>query len=99
MIDLIAWLRDELQNAHLRAEGLQAMGGPYSPLAPETAQFLREAGEQALAEVKAKRRLLDALEAPVTAENVAEDEGLILAVQIIATAYADRPGYREEWRP
>jgi hypothetical protein len=51
-----------------------------------------------LADIAAKRALLDALMEPTTASNVADEEGLMTAVQIIATAYADRPGYREEWQ-
>lgn len=52
-----------------------------------------------LADVEAKRALLDAFDEPTTVDNVAEEEGLCRAVRIIATAYADRPGYLEEWRP
>jgi hypothetical protein len=63
-----------------------------------------------LREVEAKRRIIDAYEEacervrnPVTADNRAaariaqfELEGV---VRLLAAAYADRPGYRAEWRP
>ena len=52
-----------------------------------------------LADIAAKRRLLDAMEEPTTAANVAEEEGLIRAVRIIASAYSHRDGYQEAWRP
>lgn len=108
MNDLIVWLRDELQNARLRAETLQAMGGPYVPMAPETARFLREAGDQALAEVEAKRRILDDLDEALANSSdwrmeirMAIPEAILArrVSRLLALPYADREGYREEWRP
>lgn len=55
------------------------------------------------ADVRAKRDLLDAW------ENRGEDpgqpfdrgyaEGLVTAIRILGTGYADRPGYSDLWRP
>jgi hypothetical protein len=59
-----------------------------------------------LREIDAKRKLLAAY-AEVAANDVDESyeyaygwaNGLGHAVRLLAEAYADRPGYREEWRP
>lgn len=50
----------------------------------------RQLGEQSLREVAAKRAIVDLLEDPIEADQ---------AARLLASAYADRPGYREEWRP
>jgi hypothetical protein len=62
-----------------------------------------------LADIAAKRAILDEYERASAA--VPEDEqlwntsengyraGLATAIEHLATAYADRPGWREEWRP
>lgn len=57
-----------------------------------------------LAEVGAKRRILDEFEAADAAAEFpnldgGRAEGLGRAVRLLALSYADRPGYREEWRP
>jgi hypothetical protein len=53
-----------------------------------------------LVEVEAKRRLLDWL---VQVAAVADADSYPIdsdtALRLLATVYADRPGYRDEWRP
>lgn len=56
---------------------------------------------RALREIGVKRELLDAY-AEVAAKGTDETEyadGLRLAVRLLGLAYADRPGYRDEWAP
>lgn len=43
-----------------------------------------------LAEVDAKRRILD---------DFSWEAGQVRAIMFLALPYADRPGYREEWKP
>lgn len=62
-----------------------------------------------LAEVDAKRRVLDEYEASAAASGEADEDGYEYAdgwafalqrvVQILALPYADHPNYREAWRP
>jgi hypothetical protein len=64
-----------------------------------------------LAEVGAKRKLVAAYESAVTAYGAAERgttvsdlmtgsvNSLRFALQLLALSYADRPGFKEEWRP
>ena len=60
---------------------------------------------RALAEVDAKRRLLDLhpyagmLSAPESCEPCAAHPGPCATLRLLTLPYADRPGYREEWRP
>lgn len=60
---------------------------------------------RALREIDAKRQALAHYER-IRQHTRQGDEAYVLAegavskqIQIMATAYADRPGYREEWRP
>lgn len=60
-----------------------------------------------LADIAAKRAILDAYEEarsfyrdPANLHIPAgEAHGLLTALRHLTTAYADRPGFREEWRP
>lgn len=55
---------------------------------------------RAIAEIDAKRRVLELYE--VSASRQINPDGWELmkhAVRALALPYADRPGYREEWRP
>lgn len=85
--DLVAWFRDVLDDE-------------WPPA------VLRVEDERARADIAAKRAVLDLHESAerYTAFGaddwrIGQADGLRLAVQHLAVAYADRPGYREEWRP
>jgi hypothetical protein len=58
-----------------------------------------------LAEVDAKRRILDWIEGAQAAAGAPpgfdpqDAEALTHAVRLLALPYANRPGYRDEWRP
>jgi hypothetical protein len=57
--------------------------------------------ERVLAEVEAKRKLLDWLDDTWDRATDADFFGVDAdhAYRLIALPYADRPGYREDWRP
>lgn len=57
-----------------------------------------EAPSFTLAEVDAKRRILDALE-PEAAGNSLDARFHAHLIRLLALPLADRPGYLEEWRP
>ena len=75
---------------------------PYADEQPVTSagHIVRHDPARVLAEVAAKRRIVDGLadadpySGYITATFTAED-----ALRLLALPYADRPGYREEWRP
>lgn len=83
------------------------------PIRPADAEHIaRHDPAQVLAEVDAKRRILDAYVDAVRMERLMDEtdddgkwdwlfksEALEGAVKLLALPYADRPGYREEWRP
>jgi len=60
-----------------------------------------------LADITAKRRVLDAYEEASSSYDAqyrlglgsAGDHALAMAIRLLASAYADQPGYRDEWRP
>jgi hypothetical protein len=72
-----------------------------TPGSEEAEHIARWDPARVLAEVDAKRQLLDWLDRADDKAtdcdyfNVNPDE----AVRLLALPYADRPGYREEWRP
>jgi hypothetical protein len=78
-------------------------GGPWSKVNP--VHIARWDPARVLAEVAADRRLLDEYEQARTYYDLhreapaGEAYGLLTAVKIRALPYADKPGYREEWRP
>jgi hypothetical protein len=66
-------------------------------LHPHSEHIARHDPERVLLEVEAKRRILAAFQK-------ADDAGPLVAIPVsvillLALPYADRPGYREEWRP
>lgn len=96
MSDLVTWLRaqldaDEFLFRHwpgdpTTMQGYDGRGGATASWSPQLA----------LAEVEAKRRIIDAI------QGWGEDDGayaLNFAAQCLALAYAHRDGYRDEWRP
>ena len=77
-----------------------------------TPHIARHDPARVLAEVDAKRRILAEHEHFPTAggfgcricayngrDGVIEPEGWCATVRLLALPYADRPGYRDEWRP
>ena len=57
--------------------------------------------DRVLAEVDAKQRIVDSFAAstePLTART-AEKAVARMVLKLLALPYADRPGYRDEWRP
>jgi hypothetical protein len=66
--------------------------------AEHLAHIARHDPARVLAEVVAKRRILDLFTPPVS-EWGSETLRLYGLAQLLALPYADRPGYREEWRP
>lgn len=103
--DLIPWLHQQLENQRFRAEGLKTMA---RVLPPETGAYLTETAEMLLADVDAKRRILDAVLPKVNTLQGACDEewgcrlevdAADLLLQSLALPYADCPGYQEAWRP
>lgn len=89
------------------AESMYIAVGPWSgELDAETTTFIAKSGPSAvLADIAAKRAILgiyrDFLEGPMptSAWESGQLKAIAKAVSHIASAYADRDGYREEWRP
>jgi len=115
--DLVAWLRAQLdEDGRLIAEHPDGEDGDLAgrDLAAEResnypcSAYLRIAKARALAELAAKRWILDLHRLRETV-----DEGVRCrlcgfsfrvdpnchTVRLLALPYADRPGFREEWRP
>jgi len=77
------------------------------PADEDRAHIARWDPQRVIAEVAAKRRIIDAWQAvyddiqePYTGDQrMGEGFGLDHAVQCLATAYADHPDFREEWKP
>ena len=88
--DLIAFARAQLDEDEqmLRALDSTALNGIDSTAGWGARDYI----ERGLAEVDAKRRILD------DCEERASIQALRLA-RLLALPYADRPGYREQWRP
>jgi hypothetical protein len=65
--------------------------------ARERDHIIRHDPARILAEIEAKRALVDEFER--CGPNTQGYSGLRFAVRVLATVYADHPDYREEWRP
>lgn len=63
----------------------------------ERDHIIRHDPARVLAEIEAKRALVDEFER--CGPNTEGYSGLRFAVAVIATVYADHPDYREEWKP
>lgn len=107
MHDLVTWLLAQLdedeQRAHAAAEPFvhgdrTGMDG----LHPQILSYVRQwVPARVLAEVDAKRRIIELYSGTAQYpdfsggyDSAAED-----AIKLLAVPYADRPGYRDEWRP
>jgi hypothetical protein len=89
--DLDVWLREQLDEDERVARAAATPGSRWDPA-------------RALAEVEAKRRIIDLYEAQSARqyENAMEEDRtwvLESAVRALTLPYADRPGYRPEWAP
>lgn len=100
MNDLIEWLRAQLDADEQLAQATGAVSPWSDPAEPHWAYYInsdcrahivRHSPASALADIAAKRAIIDWFESYLPALDV--------AVMILATAYADRPGYQEAWRP
>lgn len=101
MTDLVAWLTQILDEDAEEAGYDKYRDDAWWMHGPFDADFV-------LADIAAKRAIIDEYVArdndvdlmlgPDT-ERQRQWTGLRLAVRILATAYADRPGYRDEWNP
>lgn len=88
----------------VEGDGWTVVSTPYEA---DAAHIARWDPQRVLGEVAAKRRILDAWQAvyddiqePYTGDQrMGEGFGLDHAVQCLATAYADHPDFREEWKP
>jgi hypothetical protein len=112
MDDLIAFLRERIDEDEQAALPIidymwdgDVVKRPYEFYAEVHGHVLRHDPARVLADVAAKRAIMDALvEADREAGNLISPEGayangLEAAVRRLADAYADHPDYREEWRP
>jgi hypothetical protein len=109
--ELVEWLRAQLDED---AEGFEALGEVnLNGIESTASDWAREYVERARAEVDAKRRVLD-LHGVVwrrstggVADRVADcrvcdhfpAQYPCPTLRLLALPYADRPGYRDEWRP
>lgn len=109
MDDLVTWLRAQLDDDERDSERVHyslcssvALRGPGHPC---------DCGfpQQRLAAVNAKRRILDVYRAEVIDVSVIPERpewmhGRVpveahTVLRLLALPYADRPGYRNEWKP
>jgi len=103
MSELVAWLREQLDDDERAAASLIGLGGlaPSDPLLLQTEYLARWTPKRALAEVDAKRRMLDWCDRMELVDGfgglMARDARMFR--RLLALPYADRAGYREEWRP
>ncbi|MGC4769216.1 DUF6221 family protein [Micromonospora sp. DT44] len=90
MDDLLVWLRAQL------AEDER----DWLPTATGARQNGKTTARRMLAEVDAKRRILELYDVSTSRELKPDAWELMKhAVRALALPYADRPGYRDEWRP
>jgi hypothetical protein len=103
MDDLVTWLRAQLDDDERVARQMMAEPGGFY-IEAETADVnimtvgahvYRWTPKRVLAEVDAKRRILDEI-IELHEREGRYTEGFLAA---LALPYADRPGYLQEWRP
>ncbi len=110
--DLVAFLRarlDEDEQIARAADGNRAFDGTGTIpdlISTVAIHVARHDPARVLAEVDAKRRLIDSYlpEASKTDEQVNEEWGYGSALaddllRLLALPYADHPDYRDDWRP
>lgn len=113
--DLVTWLRAQLDEDDADARRRDFHTGMCSRFLDPGGDCSCDYSDHVLAEVEAKRRILDRVEKaaasaamPVGYDAVARLEKSLAkvtapeldrVVRLLALPYADRPGYRDEWRP
>lgn len=114
-VDLVQWLRAQLDEEQAAAEDAQRkttttrrrIGGQWVEDKVEPPEWRRSVWDPArvLREIEAKRHALDhyeecarAAKGGVSAYRLAAG-AVLMQIAIMALPYADRPGFREEWRP
>jgi hypothetical protein len=99
--DLVTWLRAQLDDDERVARVVMAEPGGFY-IEAETddtnvmtigAHVYRWTPKRVLAEVDAKRRMVDEA---IRLESYGSEFQFL---KMLALPYADRPGYRDEWRP
>lgn len=114
MTDLLTWLRaqldeDERKVAAMQREARRVQTAPIFQDHPPNwlaSVDIFVSPKRWQDEIDAKRRIIEAFEQRETESQHPDGAvfgyhatGLLLAIRHLAAAYADRPGYREEWRP
>ncbi|WBB73251.1 DUF6221 family protein [Micromonospora sp. WMMD1128] len=110
--DLVTWLRAQLDDDERAARAWLPLG---NPTAADREHIARHDPARVLAEVDAKRRIIDEHEPYPQPQRMATGEILACStcgsvddspvewpcptVRLLALPYADRAGYRDEWRP
>jgi len=108
--DLITWLRAQLDEderivrLNLGDKGL-GDNGSFPDYQTYSGDDINAASDflfnfrppRMLAEVQAKRQILDEYESPDNHGGYADAMGFV--VTLLALPFADRPGYQDEWRP
>lgn len=86
---------------HLVAEIETCVDHPDVDRAADAAHIARHDPAAVLADVAAKRAILDLHDAVPEEEHCAWDQERkpCQTVRLLASAYAHRPGYRDQWRP
>ena len=99
MTDLVPWLRAQLDEDERVA--------PTAAIVMATRSSTAEIGIRLMAEINAKRRILDdygkALDRrkqhPDDVASAAHLLAMLHVIKLLALPYAERPGYLEDWRP
>ncbi|MEU8158124.1 DUF6221 family protein [Micromonospora sp. NPDC048986] len=102
-VPMVRWHHDVIPDRsgpdHVLLIGDRVVSAGYAeddPLRPEeVGHIVRHQPSRALAEVDSKRRILAMVQRWLDAGYPTMDAALWL----LALPYADRPGYRDEWRP
>jgi hypothetical protein len=89
---LVTWLREQFDIDEAGADAILSPPPGYYDKGWQ-ADKLREFAARQLAEVEAKRRILD------EAVRLMTYDGEFQFLELLAEPYAERPGWREEWRP
>jgi hypothetical protein len=107
--DLVTWLRTQLDEDQLDATSQKRLEAQFAPSnARATASIyipplalIGGAGnpDRVLVEVDAKRRMLSAIERLDQSANIDAGAAASELARLLALPYADREGYRDEWRP
>lgn len=102
------WTRQALSCVVDATDGGLIVYGEGAPTSEQAQHIARWNPARVLAEVAAKRQIIDGVTARLdptgddggwTSVEFETDEMAGETLRLLALPYADRPGYREEWRP